>query len=214
MIEVVNRMFSLNRERVFISWVFCLALIGCSALYRDVPMTEWLNIEFIIDSKVDVQLMVPPERAETEPLGPQFISTLSEPIQTLIFSYYDPGIGRDRDLLLTRITSTIFRIEQKPTGESGLSLEDVKNNIYLSRDDAKKHFDIVGEVTFNDHPWLRVNLISGYRRGISYATYIGREYVLVHRMSVYGDDADEKRLYRTRHATLRNIVNSTKITIE
>ena len=202
------------KSRTFIACFFFLVLLDCSAAQREIPLEQWPELQFIVDGRVEIRFVVPPAKAEPELFEPQFISTYSESTQTMLFANYDPGKGRDRSLLLTSITATIIRIEKKPSHELMPSLDYIKNEIYFTRADAEKEFDIVGEVSFNDQPWLRVNLIRGYRRGISYSTLIDGEYVLILSMTVFGEKSDEKRLYRTRHATLRNIINSTKITIE
>ena len=202
------------KSRTFIACFFFLALMNCSATQWEVPLEQWPELLFIVDGRFEIRFVVPPAKVEPELFEPQFISTLSESTQTMLVGNYDPGKGRDRSLLLTRITATVIRIEKKPSYELMPSLDYIKNEIYLARADAEKEFDIVGAVPFNDQPWLRVNLISGYRRGISYSTLIDDEYVLILSMTIFGENSDKKRLYRTRHATLRNIVNSTKITIE
>ncbi|MDH4020817.1 MAG: hypothetical protein OEU84_14580, partial [Xanthomonadales bacterium] len=163
---------------------------------------------------IDIQLMVPPAEAEAEMSEPQFINSSSESFERLFIASYDPGWGRNRGLLLTKFASSLKRIEPKLVPESGLSLEYIKNNVYLARDDAAKEFDIVGEVIFNDQPWLRVNLIGGHRKGILYATIVNEEYMLLVAMNIYGKDSDQTKLYSTRHETLKKIVNSVKFSIE
>ena len=188
--------------------------MSCSFAEKDKPIDQWLEMEFIVDGRVDIQFIVPPARASADMFEPQFISTSVEPVQTMLFASYDPGSGRDRDILLTSITSTIVRIEQKLNQESAPSLDYIKNEIYLSRADAKKKFEIFGEVEFDNQSWLRVNIIGGYRRGISYATIIGGEYIHILSMSIYGEKSDQKKLFQIRHETLKKMVNSTKMTIE
>jgi hypothetical protein len=212
-IEVFSRMSVLKRKTITVC-LFCLLLANCSTLQREPPVEQWPELQFIIDGKVEIRFVVPPAKAEAELFEPQFISTSSELTQTMLFASYDPGWGKNRGLLLTSITSTIIRIEQKLASNPLPSLEYIKNDIYLSRDDAAREFEIVGEVAFNDQPWLRVNLISGYRRGISYSTIIGGEYVHILSMSMFGENSDEKKLFQTRHDTLRSVINSTRMTIE
>lgn len=198
---------------VLVSFI-CLVILSCCASQKDAPMEQWLKMEMLIDGQMDVQLLFPPAKIKAELLEPQFVSTVPDPIQTVLFASYDPGWGRDRDLLLTRITATIVRIEKRLDYDSSFSLEDIKNEVYLSRDDASKEFEIVGDVVLNGRPWLRVNLISGYRRGISYSTIIGGRYALIVSMSMYGEDSDQKSLFSTRHDTLRKVVNSVKVGAE
>jgi hypothetical protein len=190
------------------------ALMSCSVTQKEVPTEQWLEMEFIVDGRVDIRAIVPPAKLGTESIEPQFISTSLESTQTMLFASYDPGRGRNRDLFLTRITSTVIRIEPKSSHESEPSLEFIKNEIYLSRADAARQFEIVGEVAFNDHPWLRVNLIGGYRRGISYSTIIDGEYILIVGMSIFGENSDQNHLFQTRQKTLKKIVNSTKFSTD
>lgn len=197
-----------------ITGFLCLAVLSHCASYREVPVDQWFWMEFIIDGRVDIQLMVPPAEAEVEMSEPQFINSSSESFERLFIASYDPGWGRNRGLLLTKFASSLKRIEPKLVPESGLSLEYIKNNVYLARDDAAKEFDIVGEVIFNDQPWLRVNLIGGHRKGILYATIVNEEYMLLVAMNIYGKDSDQTKLYSTRHETLKKIVNSVKFSIE
>lgn len=200
--------------RYLIGGFLCLAVLSCGATYRYVPVDQWFGMEFIIDGRVDIQLSVPPGKAEAELTEPQFISTSPESFQTIFFASYDPGWGRNRGLLLTRFASSIIPIEVTQRLESDPSLEYIKNKVYLSRDDAAKEFDIFGEVIFNDQPWLRVNLVSGYRRGISYATIVNGEYILLVGMTIYGEDSDQTRLYSSRHETLKKVVSSVKFSTE
>ena len=211
--EVFSGMFGLRRKTI-IMFLFCLVLINCSTSQWEPPVEQWPELQFIVDGKVEIRLVVPPAKAEAELFEAQFISTWPESIQTMLFASYDRGWGRNRGLLLTSITSTIIRIEQKLESDPKSSLEYIRNDVYLSQDDAAREFEIVGEVAFNDHPWLRVNLISGYRRGISYSTIIGGEYVHILSMSIYGENSDQTKLFQTRHDTLRRVVNSTKMTFE
>ena len=200
--------------RSVIAGFLCLAVLSCCASYRDVPVDQWFGMEFIIDGRVDIQLSVPPGKAEMELTEPQFISTSPESFQTIFFASYDPGWGRNRGLLLTRFASSIMPIDVKQRLESDPSLEYIKNVVYLNRDDAAKEFDIFGEVIFNDQPWLRVNLISGYRRGISYATIVNEEYILLVGMTIFGEDSDQTNLYSVRHETLKTMVNSVEFSTE
>ena len=200
--------------RSVIAGFLCLAVLSCCASYRDVPVDQWFGMEFIIDGRVDIQLSVPPGKAETELTEPQFISTSPESFQTIFFASYDPGWGRNRGLLLTRFASSIMPIDVKQRLESDPSLEYIKNVVYLNRDDAAKEFDIFGEVIFNDQPWLRVNLISGYRRGISYATIVNGEYILLVGMTIFGEGSDQTNLYSVRHETLKTMVNSVEFSTE
>ena len=200
--------------RSVIAGFLCLAVLSCCASYRDVPVDQWFGMEFIIDGRVDIQLSVPPGKAETELTEPQFISTSPESFQTIFFASYDPGWGRNRGLLLTRFASSIMSIDVKQRLESDPSLEYIKNVVYLNRDDAAKEFDIFGVVIFNDQPWLRVNLISGYRRGISYATIVNGEYILLVGMTIFGEGSDQTNLYSVRHETLKTMVNSVEFSTE
>ena len=184
-----------------------LALLTCCASRSDAPINQWYEMDYSVDGRVDIQFVVPPAKAKDELFETQLISTVPDPIQTMLFAHYDPGSWSNRDLLLTRITSTIIRVEREPYDESELTLDYIKNQVYLARDDAKEEFDIVGKVDFDNYSWLRVNLISGYRRGLSYSTVIGDRYVLMLSMSVYGEESDKSSLFRTRHETLKKMIN-------
>ena len=194
--------------------ILCLAVLSNCASYRDVPLDRWIGMEFIVDGRVDIQLMTPPEKGEKEEFKPHFINSSTESFERLFIANYDPGWGQNRGLYLTTFASSIKRVEPRLGQDSGPSLEYIKNNVYLARDDAAKEFDIVGEVVFNDQPWLRVNLIGGHRKGILYATIVNEEYMLLVAMNIYGKDSDQTRLYSTRHETLKKIVNSVKFSTE
>ena len=153
------------KSRKIVMYFLCFAFLSCCASSRDAPIDQWLMMDYIVDGRVDIQFIVPPAKAGEELFEPQFISTVPEPDQIILFASYDPGSWGNRGLLLTRITSTIFRIEREFDDEPAPSLDYIKNDIYLSRDDAKKEFDIVGQVNFGNYTWLKVNLIGGYRRG-------------------------------------------------
>jgi hypothetical protein len=210
MIEVISEMFSLKIRKVFPSFLL-LALINCSASQREGPSNQWPEMQFIVDGRTEIRLIAPPARSEPGTFEPQFIFSSTESLERLFVANYDPGRGRDRDLLLTRISSNVLRLEPDLNEESSLSMDYIKNDIYLSRDDAEESFEIIGEAKFNDHLWLRVNLIGGNHRGITYSTIVDGGYILFVTMSIYGDESDQTSLYRTRHETLKTIVNSVRI---
>lgn len=199
------------KTRTIVVCFLCLAFLSCCASRRDAPIDQWFEMDFIVDGRADIQFLVPPAKAGKELFELQFISTVPEPVQSMLYASYDPGSWGNRGLLLTSITSTVFRIEPKLDDESTPSLDFIKSYIYLSRTDAQKEFDIVGQDDFNNHSWLRVNLISGYRRGVSYSTLIGDDYVLILTMSMYGEESDKTSLFQARHGTLKKMVNSVKI---
>jgi hypothetical protein len=125
---------------------------------------------------------------------------------------YDPGKGRDRDLLMTHISGIVIHVERKNDDGIGLSLEDIKNEIYLSRPDAVQHFEFVGEQIFNGVSWLRINLVGGtQRKGVSYALPIHENHVLILSMSIYGQDSNKTKLFSHRHETLKEVVKSVRI---
>ena len=159
--------------RILLVSTLCLVVLSYCASQKDAPMEKWLKMEMVIDGQVDVQLLFPPAKINAELLEPQFVSTVPDPIQTVLFANYDPGWGRDQGLLLTRITATIVRIEKRPDHDTNLTIEDIKNEVYLSREDAAEKFGKIEAVMVDGHAWLRVKLIAGYRRGISYSTIIG-----------------------------------------
>jgi len=198
---------------LLVSFVFFVLLNGC-AVQKDAPMEQWFELEFIVDGKVDIQLAVPPAKAEEQLFEPQFITSSLDSYERLFIADYDPGWGRDRDLLLSGFASNIRRVDLGLSNSSDLSLEYIKNNEYLARPNASELFEIVGEVTFNERAWLHVNLIGGNQKGISYATVVNGEYILLISVSIYGEGSDKTNLFSIRHETLKKIVNSVRISTE
>jgi hypothetical protein len=140
----------------------------------------------------------------------QFIATNDES-PTRIFSVnYDPGRGRDRDLLLTDISGIVIRTNNDDEN-TVMSLEYIKNDIYLSRSDAARRFEIIGEHVYSGRSWLRVNLI-GEPYGVSYSSPVNKNTVLILSMSVYGKEAGKSRLFKNRHETLKRVVESVRVT--
>jgi len=182
--------------------------MSCSSTQKEPQIDEWPELHFIVDGRFEVQFRVPPAKAKAELFEPQFISTVPDPTQRMVFASYDPGSGSNRGILLTSIAATVFRLEPSEVQETPRTLEDIKKHIYLSRSDAAKEFDIAEELTVNDRQWARINLIGGYRRGISYATVVGDHYAFVLSVSLFGEDADKSRLFQTRHETLRQIIKT------
>jgi hypothetical protein len=213
MMEGFNEMFSLKKRNVLLGFLL-LALFNCSFSQREAPVDQWHQMDFVIDGKAGIKMIAPPAKSDPSLFEPQFISTSSESIERMFVAHYDPGWGRDRDLLLTRIVASITRLDRNEKDGSQLSLEDIKNDVYLASDDTGKRFEIIGEVKVNDKSWLHINLIGGSRQGVSYSTIVDGGYALMVTMSVYGDKADQSRLYQTRHETLRTIVNSVSIYTE
>lgn len=202
---------SARKLRIQFTGLLCLTLLNCSSFQREPTVEKWPELHFIVDGKVEIQFRVPPAKAEAELFEPQFISTVIDPIQRMAIASYDPGSWSNRGLLLTNIAGTIFRLEPNQDQDNSLTLEDLKDDIYLSHEDAAKHFDIAGEYTFNDRRWLRVNLIGSYRRGISYGTIVGKHYALVLSVTLFGEESDKTRLFQTRHETLKEVIGTAKI---
>ena len=200
--------------RSVITGVLCLIVLNNCAPYRDVPLDRWVGMEFIVDGRVDVQLMTPPEKGEKEEFKTYFINSSPESFERLFMTHYDPGWGKNRGLYLTTFGSSIKRVEPRLAQDSGLSLDYIKNNVYLVRDDAAKAFDIEGEVIFNNQPWLKINLIGKQRKGVSYATTINGEYILLISMYMYGEDSDQTRLFSVRLETLKKIMNTIQFSTE
>ena len=208
---VMNIEMPKTKSKIILVCSVFLVLLNCGTVQKDAPMEQWFELEFIVDGKSDIRLSVPPAKAEEQLFEPQFVTSSLESYERLFNASYDPGWGRDRDLLLTTLVSSIRRVDLGSINSSDLSLEYIKNNEYLARPNSSKEFEVVGEVTFNERAWLRVNLIGGYRKGISYATVVNGEYILVILVSIYGEDSDKTSLYPIRHETLKKIVNSVKI---
>jgi len=196
-------------QRILI-WFSILLLVNCGTSFKESDIEKWPELLFIVDTRFEIHLVVPPAKMEAELLRPQFIAAPLEDMQRLFVASYDPGSWSNRGLLITSISANIIRVEKK----LGYSLEDIKNDIYLARPEAKEFIDVSGEVSFNERPWLHVNLVGGTRKGIAYSTVIDDEYVLIVSMSIYGENADQTRLYRTRKETLSKVVNSVQIIIE
>lgn len=200
-------------KTLLLSSVF-FVLLNCCTVQKDAPLEQWFELEFIVDGKVDIQLAVPPAKAAEQLFEPQFITSSLDSFERLFIADYDPGWGRDRDLLLTRFASNIRRVDLGLSNSSDLSLEYIENNVYLANPKASELFEIVGEVTFNERAWLHVNLIGGFQKGISYATVVNGEYILLVSVSIYGEDSDKTNLFTVRHETLKKIVNSVRVSTD
>jgi hypothetical protein len=206
-------MFSLKNRNLWSSFLL-LVLMNCSFSQKEPPSHQWPEMQFIVDGRVEIKLIVPPAKSEPGIFDTQSIHTSIGSLERLFLAFYDPGKGRDRDLLLTHIGSTIIHLKNHGNDKSNPSFESIKNDIYLAGEGSKRKFDFAGEVNFNNRPWLQVNLIGGSREGISYATIIDGGYALIVTMSIYGEKADQTRLFGNRHETLKTIVNSVQIYTE
>jgi len=185
--------------------------IACSSVADKNEFSDWIELSFLVDAMIEIQLKVPPAKIGKELERMQFIGTKDDSPESLFIASYDPGKGRDRDLLLTRISGVVVHVERENEDGAGLSLEDIKNKIYLSRSNANQEFQFVGEQNFIGCSWLRVNLIGGYRKGVAYSTSIHDDYVLILMMSMYGEKPNKTKLFSHRHETLKEVVKSVRI---
>jgi hypothetical protein len=198
----------------WIKLLMCLLIImqvACSSAAEKTELADWVELSFLIDGMIEIQLKVPPVKIGKELNKMQFIGTKDESPESLFIASYDPGRGRDRDLLLIRISGVVVHVERENEDGVGLSLEEIKNKIYLSRSNANQDFEFIGDQNFTGRSWLRVNLIGGYRKGVAYSTPIQDEYVLILMMSMYGEKSSKTKLFSHRHETLKEVVKSVRI---
>jgi hypothetical protein len=186
-------------------------LLACSSAARSTELTEWPELSFFIDGIIEIWLKVPPEKFGKESPEMQFIGIKDDSPTRLFLASYDPGKGRNSDLLLTLIGGVIIRVEGENSDGVDLSLEDIKNEIYLSRPDVNQYFEFVGKQNFAGRSWLKINLIGGQRQGVSYSAPIQDNYVLVLSMSMYGKESNKTRLFKDRLKTMIEIVKSVRI---
>jgi len=195
--------------------LLCLPIvlqIACSSVADKNEIADWIELSFFVDALIEIQLKVPPAKIGKELDRMQFIVTEDDSSASLFMAGYDPGKGRDRDLLMIHISGVVVHVERENEDETGLSLEDIKNKIYLSRPDATEHFEFVGEQIFNNYSWLRINLVGGtQRKGVSYASPIHKNYVLILNMIMYGENSNKTKLFSHRHETLKEVVKSVRI---
>ena len=186
--------------------------VACSSAAEKTELVDWIELNFLIDAMIEIQLKVPPAKIGKELNKMQFIVTKDDSFTGLFNASYDPGKGRDRDLLMIHMSGDVVHVERENVDGVGLSLEDIKNEIYLSRPDGAESFEFAGEHIFNGRSWLRINLVGGtQRKGVSYASPIHENYALILMMTMYGQDSDKTKLFSHRHETLKEVVKSVRI---
>jgi len=195
--------------------LLCLPIVmqvACFSVADKNEIADWIELSFFIDAMIEIQLEVPPAKIGKELDRMQFIGTKDDSPMRLFIASYDPGKGRDRDLLMTHISGVVIHVDRENDDGVGLSLEDIKNKIYLSRSDGAENFEFGGEQVFTGHSWLRIDLVGGtQRKGVSYALPIHENYALILSMSMYGQDSDKTKLFSHRHETLKEVVKSVRI---
>jgi len=186
--------------------------VACSAVEENTELADWSELGFVIDGMMEIKLRLPPAKMGKELDQMQFITVEKDDVLTGMFiASYDPGRGRDRGLLLVRISGVVARVGNKSAEAGGLSLEDIKRDIYLSRPDATKEFEVLGEEIISDQSWLRVNLIGDTRKGVVFSRPVFKNYVLILGMSMWGEESDKTRLFKKRQETLEQILATVKV---
>ncbi len=79
-----------------------------------------------------------------------------------LLSFSEPIVcdeGWYREIPMIYLSGAVARLKRENDSEAGLSLEDIKNRIYLSRPDATEEFDFAGEQVVAGRSWLRINFL-------------------------------------------------------
>lgn len=189
-----------------------LVQIACSSTTEITDMTRWSELNFLVDGIIDIQLRVPLEENGKAPEKMQFIGTKYNSRERMFIEAYDQGTGEYRELLMTHIMGVVVRVERKNMDGTNLSHKDIEKYIYLSRPNAAEEFEIVGEHLIAGRTWLRINLVGGtQKRGASFALPIDKNYVFILTMYMYGENADETRLYQKRMETLERVLTTVQV---
>jgi hypothetical protein len=80
----------------------------------------------------------------------------------------------------------------------------------LASPDYPRRFELDGEQIYPDREWLRIKL-KGEPYGVSYATPIHKNLMLILLMTVYGEEANESRLFAEREETLEQMLTTVRI---
>lgn len=187
-----------------------LLSVACSFTGKSTLGEAWIELNYFIDASVEVRIDIPPAKVPDDLQKIQFLSSMGSTPVRMFAASYDPGRGRDRDLLLTNIWGVIIQIDKDTKDSSAVSLEDIKNQFYLSRSDANRRFEFGGEQMLAGRKWLKVGL-KAKPYGQAYSTPISKDLALVLAMTVYGDDANKTSLFAKRLQTLEEIVSRVKI---
>jgi hypothetical protein len=191
----------------------CLVLIlltSCTPSIKSIDERDWIELSYLVDGKVEIHLKVPHARSDQNFDQLQFVKTEVDEPTRLFWGSYDPGRGRDRDLLLTDVSGVILKSEQGSYENGGMSIEDVKNDIYLTHPRADRRFDVKGEVVYSGRSWLKINL-KGKPHGVTWSTPIFENFALKIAMTMYGDEARESKLFAYREEVLRRILATVEI---
>lgn len=186
-----------------------LLSVACSFTEKSTLGEAWIELNYFIDASVEVRIYIPPAKVPEDLQKVQFISSMGSTPVRMFAASYDQGKGRDRDLLLTYISGVVIQTEKGVEGDTAITLEDIKNEVYLSRADAIRRFEFGGEQVFSGRKWLKVGL-KGEPYGVAYSTLISKDLVLILGMTIYGKNADETPLFKKRQITLEEIVSRVK----
>lgn len=198
--------------KTILSCLPVLMQIACSSVSEKTEMRDWIELSFLVDGAIDIQLKVPPEKNRKGTDRMQFIGTKDDSSARLFIAGYDPGRGKYRDISMIHILGVVVRVERENDDGTNLSHEDIQNEIYMSRPNAAETFEFIGEQVFTGQSWLRINLIGGtQRKGVSYALSLNKNYALILTMYMYGEESNKTRLFKKRQETLEQILATVKV---
>lgn len=201
----------LPRIQALIGVVLISMLVGCAPIANFSDQSKWSELTFVVDVVAEVVVGLPPAERDLMLDDVQFVATKDNPISNIFFGLYDPGWWKDRDLLLTRISGTVVRVDGDSNRKSELTTEDIEREVYMPRKGATQRFDFKEIVELSGRKWLRLDYL-GYPHGMAYATVIGENLVLTISMTMFGEDARQTKLFSERQKTLKDVVSSTRIT--
>lgn len=199
------------RVKALLTMVLVSILNACTSIVNFSDQTKWLEQTFVIDASVEVSVKLPPAKRDPRLEDVQFVATKDNPISNIFFGLYDPGWGKDRDLLLTRMSGTVVRVDGDSNRKSELTTEDIEREVYMPRKGATQRFDFKEIVELSGRKWLRLDYL-GYPHGTAYATVIGENLVLTVSMTMFGEVARETKLFRERQITLKEVVSAIEVT--
>jgi hypothetical protein len=209
---MTRRIIVLSRVQVaaFLLVAIGVILVACSVGAKGSGANDWIRLTYFVDATVEVQIDVPPAEVEQELNDMQFITPKDNSPVRMFSASYDPGNGRDRDLLLTDISGIVIRVDMEKADHSELTLKDIKNEIYVPQKNATRRFEYEGEQEFSGRKWLKVRL-KGKPHGVAYSTPITHNLALILSMTIYGNKANETSLFAARQKTLEDVVSRVKV---
>jgi len=185
-------------------------ITGCAAS-KATSDDSPVPVAFDINGSFVISMSLPAANIENVTNSAPFVAIDRAASQQLFQAMYDPGRGKNRGILLTRVWATVHRFSESEMSDVDNQFERAKMLFTEEGNDFFKNYSLEGVETLNSRNWLSVKLEGGISRGIAFVTETNKEYALIVGVRVFANDDNASELRKIRIDTLRQIVESVRV---